>query len=117
MMKINKAIFIFFLIFMASQHVYGAAFKYTSYDRRDPFVPLVGVPQEGTTAGVLGILTIDDVELGGIAVDPDGKRSVIINNEIMREGDGIGHLSVESIGTNVVKVKINGESHELKLYE
>jgi hypothetical protein len=95
----------------------GAAYEYESYSRRDPFVPLVGVSERGATSGIEGILTIEDVMLQGILIADSGKPGVIINGEIMREGDRVGRLSIESIGSNVVKIKIDDESFELKLYE
>jgi hypothetical protein len=95
----------------------GAAYEYESFSRRDPFVPLVGVSERGSTGGIEGILTIEDVLLQGILIADNGKPGVIVNGEIMKEGDRAGRLFIESIGSNVVKVKIDDESFELELYE
>ncbi|GEM_PF-1225135 len=95
----------------------GVSYAYSSAGRRDPFVPLVGVSSERSGEGVWGILTIDDVVFQGVTVEPDGARSVIINGEVLREGDEVGRLTVESIGDNVVKIKIGDERFEKKLYE
>ena len=93
------------------------AFEYKSMGRRDPFVPLVGVSQEGVPGGAMGVLTRDDVVVQGIVTGPNGMRSVIINGEIMTEGDSIGRLTVMKIGENVVTIKIDEDTFYVKLYE
>ncbi|MGB2630125.1 MAG: hypothetical protein WBD24_00840 [Candidatus Omnitrophota bacterium] len=93
------------------------AFEYDSYGKRDPFVPLVGVAERASVSGARGILTVDDVSLQGIVIRADGKPAVIINGEILGEGDRIERLYVESIGNNVVTIKIDNERFDLKLYE
>lgn len=94
-----------------------AAVEYNSAGRRDPFVPLVGVSRVGGGGGVDMILTIEDVSLQGIIMDPDGTRSIIMNGEIVKEGQQIGQLIVEDVGNNLVKIKIGEERHTIKLYE
>ena len=93
------------------------AFHYESLGRRDPFVPLVGVSASSGSAGALGIMTIDDVVLGGIMTDAFGKRSVVINGEILDEGQGVGRLYIEEIGKNEVSIRIDDVKYELELYE
>lgn len=115
MNKKSRLAAVLFLFFCASVSV--SAEEYKSYGRRDPFVPLVGLSRETSAKGVLGILTVDDVILQGIAVNSDGTNSVIINGELMRKGERIGRVSVESISDNVVEIKIDDENHRLRLYE
>ncbi len=123
MMKRNSGAYTFLLAVSLVMAIAGllpdeaSAFEYKSLGRRDPFVPLIGVPQDGTRGGARGVLTVDDVVLQGIVIDPAGKRSAIINGEFMTEGDSIGVLTVESIDANVVKIKIDEDEHEIKLYE
>ncbi len=94
------------------------AFEYEAHGRRDPFVPLVGVAvARGGPRGLGDILSIEDVSLQGILVGPDGAKMVIINGEMVKEGDKIGVVVVESIGNNVVRIKIDEEVHEMQLYE
>ena len=112
-----SAVFLLLLVFGSYTSDAGPAFRYNSYGRRDPFVPLVGVFEEGAKGGVWSILTIDDVVLQGIVVSADGSRSIVVNGEVMSEGERIGRLYVESIGENAVNIKIDEESFELKLYE
>ena len=98
----------------------GAAektFEYNAHGKRDPFVPLVGVAKEGSAGGAWGVFSIDDVVLQGITLGPGGERCVIINGEIMKEGDKMGLLSVKSIGNNEVTLQIEDKTFEKKLYE
>lgn len=95
----------------------GAGEHYDSHGRRDPFVPLVGVERSGAKGGVKGITSIDDVVLQGVIMGSDGKNRAIINGEILKEGDKIDRLSVMSIENNTVKVKIEEDEYEIKLYK
>ena len=97
--------------------VAGAVFVYDSEGKRDPFVPLVGVVGASSASDIGGITSLDGVSLQGIIVDPAGNRSVILNGEIMKEGDGFGDLTIVTIGNNEVKVKIGQQTHDLRLYE
>ena len=92
-------------------------FVYNSLGRRDPFVPLVGIKERAGVGGVLSILTVNDISIQGILVNPDGSRSVIINGEIMKEGQRIGRLSVTHIGQNEINVRLSDVDYKLKLYE
>jgi hypothetical protein len=93
------------------------AFEYESYGRRDPFMPLIGVTKGSLAGGIEGILTIEDVQLQGILMADDGTRRVIINGEILKQGDRIERLFIESINSNEVKIKIDDDSFTVKLYE
>jgi hypothetical protein len=90
---------------------------YDSHGRRDPFVPLVGVERSGAKGGVKGITSIDDVVLQGVIMGSDGQKRAIVNGEILSEGDKIDRLSVQSIDNNTVKVKIEEDEYEIKLYK
>ena len=110
---------LFFCLFAACVTAYAQeeAFTYNSYGRRDPFVPLIGIQKKAGVGGVRSVLTIDDLSLEGILVNPDGSKSVILNGDIMKEGQRIGRLTVEKIRTNDVTIKLNDVSYELKLYQ
>lgn len=94
-----------------------SAEEYKALGKRDPFVPLVGVGETGVGAGLAGIVTIDDVVFQGITTDPDGTRSIVINGEILREGQRVERIFVESIGDNEAVIMIDEEKYNLKLYE
>ena len=119
--KKNNPIFVYVLIMFVGVGMFccrGAnAFEYDSYGKRDPFVPLVGAAARARNSGVGGVLSVDDVVLQGIVVDANGKRNVIINGEILGEGDTKESITVKSIGKNDVVIRIDDEEHTLKLYE
>lgn len=124
-LRINKRNKVFLIIFISFLTVLSvllaenamAVYQYDSYGRRDPFVPLVGVASKVGVSGAAGVLTIDGVQLEGIIIGSDGKPEVIINGEILKEGDRIGLLLIESIGPNDVRIKIVDTYYNLKLYE
>ena len=90
--------------------------KYNSFGRRDPFVPLVGVTEVQSRGGLAGVYAVDDVTLQGIVTGPDGRKSAIINGDVIHEDQRMGNLYIESIGKDSVIIKINEERHELKLF-
>lgn len=94
-----------------------AGFVYNSDGRRDPFVPLIGVAGVRVANGAGGIASLDNVTLQGIIISPSGDKSVILNGEIMKEGDSLGGLTVITINDNKVTVKLGKETHDLRLYE
>jgi len=91
---------------------------YDSEGRRDPFVPLVGVSQKDIVRrGVWNVLSVDDIFLQGIVINPDGTRSAVVNGEVIKEGESIDQVLIKTVGENNIIVEINGRLHELKLYE
>ncbi len=108
------ALILLFMVFCSER---GIASEYNSRGRRDPFVSLAGVAKDGTSEGIIGIYSVDDVVLQGIVIGPDGTYNAIINGEVIKAGDRIGRLSVEFVGNNVVEVKIGEMTHKLKLYD
>lgn len=95
----------------------GAGYKYESHGRRDPFIPLVGFSEKGTKEGLKGVYTVEDLKLQGITTSGDGSKRVILNGEIMKEGDKIERVTVISVGKNTVKVRIDDTYYELELYK
>ena len=59
---------------------------------------------------------IEDVRLQGIASDSTGKRAVIINGEMVKEGEGGGRLRVKKILRNEVVLVIDNEEYRLSIY-
>ena len=121
--KINRPLWpVFLMLAVFGVHLMcpvaaGAVFVYDSEGKRDPFVPLVGVVGASSASDIGGITSLDGVSLQGIIVDPAGNRSVILNGEIMKEGDIFGDLTIVTISNNEVKVKIGQQIHDLRLYE
>lgn len=95
----------------------SSGFEYESFGRRDPFVPLAGLPGGASGGGARGVLSINDISLQGIVMSAGGKREVIINGEIMTEGQKKGQITIEKIEDNIVTIKIGDQSFKKKLYK
>ena len=121
--KINRPLWpVFLMLAVFGVHLIcpvaaEAVFVYDSEGNRDPFVPLIGVAGASSASGVGGVTSLDGVSLQGIIVGPAGNRSVILNGEIMKEGDIFGDLTIVTISNNKVTVKIGQQTHDLRLYE
>lgn len=96
---------------------YLGAEIYSSFGKRDPFVPLVGGGTARAKEGLEDILTVEDVSLQGILVGEAGVKSVIINGEVIGQGEQRGIFSIENISDNTVKVKIGEDVYDINLYE
>ncbi len=105
------------LVFSVCTEGASFAYEYAAHGRRDPFVPLVGVEKGAAASGLVGVYSIEDVSLQGIVNGPGGKKGAIINGEFVKEGDKVERVYIESVGDNVVVIKIDEDRHELKLYE
>ncbi len=92
-----------------------AKFVYDRHGKRDPFIPLVGLPHVRTA--VSEILSIDDVDFQGIARDARGRRIVIINGEMLTRGSKLGALKVLKITDDEAIVIIREKKYTLNLYE
>ncbi len=90
-------------------------YVYDHGGKRDPFVPLLGVTSAKVNS-LEDILSVDDVSLQGIAFDSTGKKAVIINSEMVREGEGGGRLTVKKILKDSVILTIDEEEYRLDLY-
>jgi hypothetical protein len=108
------ALIVFFLV--------GAVFVRADEKRgvfvsRDPFVPLVGVDRANVSLGIESIFTATDVRFEGIVSGSDGKKALVLNGEIIGEGETIGLVKVISVGLNEAKITIDGKAHTVTLYE
>jgi len=118
--KISRALFsvLSAAVFVMGLSASGTAVEtYDSMARRDPFVPLIGVSSDGVKQGLESILSVEDVSLQGILIGAGGKKSVIINGEVVDQGYKAGIFSVEHISDNDVTIKIGDDIYEVKLYD
>ena len=95
----------------------GAGEAYDPFGRRDPFVPLVGVGAKIASGGLQNVVSVEDIYFQGIILGANGERYAVVNDEIFREGDRTGMVTIESVGKDNIKVRINDEQHLIKLYE
>lgn len=116
--KKSMSVFVTSLIVLASFSAFCEDEQETRQSaRRDPFVPLVGVETTKTKSGIDGILTIIDVKFQGIATGTEGKKAIILNGELIEEGDTVGLVKVEEVGVNKARISIDGALHDISLYE
>jgi len=94
------------------------AYIYDSHGKRDPFVTLVGITTLRQAVETLeDITSIEDIILQGIAVGAGGKKIVILNGEMMKEGETIGHLAIKEISKNSITLTIDEAEYKLNIYE
>ena len=84
---------------------------------RDPFVPLVGGGHERSFSGIDRIFTSSDIRFEGIVSGAEGKKALVLNGEMISEGQTIGLVTVRSIGMNKAEIYIDGARHIIALYE
>ncbi len=60
---------------------------------------------------------MDDVRLEGIATGQSGKRTAIINGEMVKEKFRSGEVEVKKISKDSVVLSIGGNEHTVKLSE
>lgn len=87
---------------------------YDSHAKRDPFTPLAG---PGASGSNLPVISLSNLKLEGIVVDPKQGSFVMLSGEIYEQGDRVGQYEVEKIEENRVILKYNGEQFELVLEE
>lgn len=107
---------ILFLLLFSTVAYAESAYVYDSHGKRDPFVPLVGV-KAAAVSSLEDIMSIEDVNLQGVAAGARGKMFVIINGEMLKEGETVGRLTVKKISKSGVKLVIDGSEHTINVYE
>lgn len=93
-------------------------FQYDPHGKRDPMVPLIG--QEKSLGGAVAfgeIASPEDVRLEGIAGTMSGRRTAIINGELVKEGFKLGEVEVSKITKKSVLIKIGGKEYNIDLPE
>ena len=90
--------------------------EYDSCEKRDPFVPLVGVEGRKNVSDE-NVFTIDNVVFQGVAFDDKGEQNAIINGELMGVGEKMGEMEIKHITEEYVSVRIGEKTYKLKLYE
>lgn len=95
---------------------HGEEYKYLSKGKRDPFVPLA-TGEVRTNLGLQSVETIDDVKFEGVIFDPSGKSMVVLNDEVLKEGDKKYNVEVIRINNKSVTIKINDKEYTIKIIE
>jgi len=116
--RIFKFVCAFYIALFITLYLYALEaedFTYESQGKRDPFVPLIGLPQTGPKASE--VMNIEDLNFQGVALDSRGKKVVILNGEMLTEGTKLDALKVLKITDDEVVLLIKDKVHILKLYE
>ncbi len=103
------------VIFLFIQKSPCQVFKYDTRGKRDPFVPLVGAFERAKISGLENVVSIDDVRLEGIAVGPGGKKTVVMNGKMMKEGDRTGVVEILKIDKEAVTLMVGGARYSIDL--
>ncbi|MDP3804074.1 MAG: hypothetical protein Q8Q87_00820 [Candidatus Omnitrophota bacterium] len=113
-----KRIFFIALIFLLVASAEGSceSYKYEPHGRRDPFVPLIG-QDKAAAAGLADVTSIEEIKLEGIAINANGKRTAIMNGEIVKEGDKTGDVQILKVGHKSVTLLINDKEFKVSLPE
>ena len=108
---------VFGILFSACLALYSEEeYVYDSRGRRDPFVPLLGVTS-GTVESLDDVISIDDINLQGIASDSAGKKAAIINGEMIKEGQTIGRVTLKKILHEKIILMIDEEEYKVNIYD
>lgn len=105
-----------FLIILFLTPADGRDYKYFSKGKRDPFMPLV-TGEMRTSLGLEAVEDIDDIRCEGVIFDPGAKSMVVLNDEVLKEGDKVNNVEVIKIGKDLVIIKIREKEHTIKLTE
>ena len=105
------------ILALANQYSYAAGerFVYSTKNKRDPFIPLVGkgmrllVPQEAKS--------IENIVLEGIVFDPEQGSLAIINGEIFKEGDSMGGFILSEVTEKSVILTKDEKDYTVVLVE
>ncbi len=114
MMRIFSIALVFLII--ASAKGSCESYEYESHGRRDPFVPLIG-QDKAMAAGLSDVTSVEDIKLEGIAIRADGKKTAIMNGEIVKEGDKIGEVEIKKVYYKSIVFLISGKEFKVSLPE
>ena len=102
---------LFFVIMGAA--VFASADEKVSYDahgKRDPFVPLVSETSVPVPMEEAAMLTnMDEIKIEGIVYDPNQGSIVMLNGNMLREGEALGGIKVLKIQPDGVSLLFNDQ--------
>ncbi len=91
-------------------------FSYKDKGRRNPFVPLVDKTGHYLSS-IVGSqqLSVDVVKISGVLWDPQGRSSVLINDQVVGIGQAIYGFKVLEINQDSVKLLKDDKEYIIKL--
>jgi hypothetical protein len=108
-----------FGIITPSRLVFAEEAFYAAKGKRDPFVSLVGAGTKVASAkGIEAVETAEELEVEGIFMDADPKKTVVIvNGEVLKLGEGAGNVKVLKIDAKGALFSVNGMETYKQLYQ
>lgn len=103
------------VVFLFAQKSPCQIFKYDARGKRDPFIPLIGALKRVKVSGLENVVSVDDIKLQGIAVGPGGKKTIVINGRMMKEGDRAGVVEILKIDKRSVTLVVGGAEYSVNL--
>ena len=94
----------------------GDTVKYGAQDKRDPFVPLLTESSALLSVEGPAVQTVDDIKIEGVVFDQAQGSLVIINGQVMREGEELNGIKIIRIAANGVEVMVNNVSVFKEIY-
>lgn len=91
------------------------AYVYSSHGRRDPFVPLVGDVSRKAVDSIEDVISIEDVRFQGVAGSGAGGMIAILNGEMLREGETVGHVTIKEVARGKVILMIDENEYTLRM--
>ena len=105
-------IILFFSLPVHAEEKKGS-FLYNDHAKRDPLWPLVSV--SGNLLNYSKEEAVNDMQLQGILVGPDGKNLAIIDGEVVKIGATIGAYKIKNVGKDFVELQKGEEVFVLKI--
>lgn len=94
----------------------GVIFVYGAPGKRDPFVSLMEAEKKAATR-LEDITSIDEIRVEGIAMGREGKKSAIINGELLKEGSEVGEIKIKKISKKFVTLSIGDSTYNKEIPE
>ncbi len=108
---------LFGMIFFEWTASHASEVKYDARGRRDPFVPLVSANATVSSGELLSVEKIEDLRVEGVVFDSKKGSVVILNGQMMKEGQEIGNVKVIKIKPAGVEVSIAGQEGFKPIYD
>ena len=89
-------------------------FVYNANGLPDPFVPLI-TDKMAVKPGLVGIESIEDIQLEGIVWDPAKESMVILNGMIVRENEAVNNIKLIEIKPTSIRIMIENEVYTIEL--
>ncbi len=105
------------IVHLALSTVFAQQEKTFIYDhkgRRDPLLPLVNEKGQYLLDPQLPYSS-SEIKISGILWDPQGRSSVIVNNQIVKVGESVSGFMIERIDKESVTISKDGKKYIMKL--